>query len=275
MRVTLSCGKIKKISRQMFRGQWAACFIALFIQWALIQIPQILVSFLTRSQVIEAVVQIYLFVITGPLTLGLSTHFLDTFRRQQEPMLGSFARGISNFLSGVVLYLVAGVQIFLWSLLFIVPGILAAIRYSQAFFVLSEEPGLHPLECISRSKAMMLQNKGKFFLLELSFLPWYIISILPASYAMSARMDLSGYYTVEDLMRASEAASMDPVITVLRILPIVVTVFLFAANACFYDLASGNLAVENGGVTYDGYIGNSIDRYEITGFESGKKEDRE
>lgn len=273
MRVTLSCGKIKKISRQMFSGHWAACFLAVFIQWALVQLPQILVSYLTQNQIIETVLEIYVFAITGPLTLGLTTHFLDTFRRQQEPMMGSFARGFSDFLSGIVLYIVAGVQIFLWSLLFIVPGILAAIRYSQAFYVLAEEPGQHPLECIRKSKMMMLPNKGKFFLLELSFLPWYIISFLPASFAMSARLDFSEAYTVEEMMRVADRASMDPVITILRILPLVVTVFLYAANACFYDLASGNLAVESGGVPYGGYIGDSIDRYEITGFESEKKED--
>ena len=273
MKVTLSCGKIKKISRQMFSGHWAACFLAVFIQWALIQLPQILVSYLTQNRIITTVLEIYVFAITGPLTLGLAAHFLDTFRRQQEPMMGSFARGINDFLSGIVLYIVAGVQIFLWSLLLIVPGILAAIRYSQAFYVLAEEPGQHPLECIRKSKIMMLQNSGKFFLLELSFIPWFIVSLLPASLAMSARFDFSSAYTLEDLMRIGDLASIDPVITVLRMLPLVVTVFLYAANACFYDLVSGNLAVESGGVPYGGYIGDSIDRYEITGFESKNKED--
>ncbi|MBR5730788.1 MAG: DUF975 family protein [Firmicutes bacterium] len=273
MKVTLSCGKIKKISRQMFRGQWAACFLAVFIQWALVQIPQILAFYLTKSQVITTFLNIYTVVITGPMTLGLAAHFLDTFRRQQEPMLGSFARGISDFLSGVLLFLIAGIQIFLWSLLFLVPGILAAIRYSQAFYVLAEEPHLNPLECIRRSKEMMRQNMGKFFLLELSFLPWYILSVLPTALAMSSRIDPSAVYTAEDLLRMSELASMDPVITVLKIIPLIVTVYLHAANACFYDLVSGNLAVESGGVPYGGYIGESVDRYEITGFESEKKED--
>ena len=273
MKVTLSCGKIKKISRQMFRGQWAACFLAVFIQWALVQIPQILVFYLTKSQVASTLLDIYTVVITGPMTLGLAVHFLDTFRRQQEPMLGSFARGASDFLSGVLLFLVSGILIFLWSLLFLVPGILAAIRYSQAFHILGEEPGLNPLECIRKSKMMMQQNMGKFFLLELSFLPWYILAAVPTALALSARMDISGAYTVEELLRISELAAMDPVITVLKILPLIVMVFLHAANACFFDLASGNLAVESGGVPYGGYIGESIDRYEITGFESEKKED--
>ena len=71
MKVTLSCGKIKKISRQMFSGHWAACFLAVFIQWALIQLPQILVSYLTQNRIITTVLESYVFAITGPLTLDL------------------------------------------------------------------------------------------------------------------------------------------------------------------------------------------------------------
>ena len=56
--------------------------------------------------------------------------------------------------------------IFLWSLLLIVPGIIAAIRYSQAFFILADDPSKGIRQCMDESKAMMNGNKMKYFCLS-------------------------------------------------------------------------------------------------------------
>ena len=65
-------------------------------------------------------------------------------------------------------------------MLFIVPGIIAAIRYSQAFYVLVDDPEKSIRECMNESKRMMRGNKAKFFCLTLSFIGWIIISGIPA-----------------------------------------------------------------------------------------------
>ncbi|MBR5730863.1 MAG: DUF975 family protein, partial [Firmicutes bacterium] len=178
-------------------------------------------------------------------------------------------------LSGVALYVTQFILIFLWSMLFVIPGILAALRYSQAFYVLADDPEARPMDCIRRSKELMYGNKGKFVLLLLSFLPWIILASIPAGIARSQLIGPVSYYDLNQLAQALNEASMNPLVVLLTILTLFVQVYVLASTACFYDLAAGNLVVEHGDVTYDGYIADSVDRYEITGFESKYKDDQE
>ena len=67
--------------------------------------------------------------------------------------------------------------VFLWSLLFIIPGIIAAIRYSQAFLIKLDDPDLSATECIDKSKEMMNGHKMDYFLLILSFIVWFILGV--------------------------------------------------------------------------------------------------
>lgn len=65
-----------------------------------------------------------------------------------------------------------------WTLLLIIPGIIAGYRYSQAFYIMAENPGLGSGECIERSKAMMQGNKWKLFCLQLSFIGWFFLTLI-------------------------------------------------------------------------------------------------
>lgn len=70
-----------------------------------------------------------------------------------------------------------GIFVILWTLLFIIPGIIKSISYSQTFFLLKDHPELSPLQAITESKKRMKGLKGKYFLLGLSFIGWGILSI--------------------------------------------------------------------------------------------------
>jgi uncharacterized membrane protein len=69
-----------------------------------------------------------------------------------------------------------GIFTFLWSLLLVVPGIIASISYSQALFILMESPEKGALECIRESKQLMKGRKMDFFVLMLSFYGWSLLS---------------------------------------------------------------------------------------------------
>lgn len=75
--------------------------------------------------------------------------------------------------------------IFLWSLLFLIPGIIAAYRYSFALYNLYENPGIGVMEALDMSKRQTLGYKSQLFTLDLSYLGWTLLSALPA-YIMSA-----------------------------------------------------------------------------------------
>ena len=71
--------------------------------------------------------------------------------------------------------LLKGVYVFLWSLLFIVPGIIAAYSYAMTEYILAEHPELTANEALAASKEMMDGNKWRLFCLHFSFIGWSIL----------------------------------------------------------------------------------------------------
>lgn len=64
----------------------------------------------------------------------------------------------------------------LWALLLIVPGIIKAISYSQTMYIVAEDPSISTKEAIRRSSEMMEGHKMEFFMLQLSFFGWLLLS---------------------------------------------------------------------------------------------------
>lgn len=71
--------------------------------------------------------------------------------------------------------LLKGVYVFLWSLLFIVPGIIASYSYAMTEYILAEHPELTANEALAASKEMMDGNKWRLFCLHFSFIGWSIL----------------------------------------------------------------------------------------------------
>jgi len=69
--------------------------------------------------------------------------------------------------------------VYLWSLLLIIPGIIAAYRYRMALYIMIDNPHMSALECITASKQMMNGHKGELFVLDLSFIGWYLLTLFP------------------------------------------------------------------------------------------------
>ncbi len=86
----------------------------------------------------------------------------------------------------ILLALLEGLFIFLWSLLFVIPGIIAVYRYRMAKFLLLDHPDMDVADCIRVSKQMMKGHKWECFVLDLSFLGWAILAAIPyIGYAVS------------------------------------------------------------------------------------------
>ena len=79
-------------------------------------------------------------------------------------------------------YLVIGlravVEIFLYSLLLLIPGIIKAYEYSQVFYLANQRPELSPKEVLLESSRIMSGNKMNLFLLQLSFIGWILLVII-------------------------------------------------------------------------------------------------
>ena len=113
-------------------------------------------------------------IIGGPIELGLVNYFLR-LKRWKAAQIEDVFYGFGHFENSLVLYVVRTIFVMLWSLLFIIPGIVAALRYSMAMYILYDNSELSGMEAMRRSREMMEGNKVRLFGLYLSFVGWAVL----------------------------------------------------------------------------------------------------
>ena len=113
----------------------------------------------------------------GPMAYGMS-FFSLSLSRTEDARFEQLFKGFSRFGTYLMAYLYMGLLILLWTLLLIVPGIIAAISYSQTFFVLAEDDTIEIEQAIGKSIKMMDGYKWKYFRLCLRFFALGLLCIL-------------------------------------------------------------------------------------------------
>jgi uncharacterized membrane protein len=132
-------------------------------------------SSLVPNNPLLALIAILQFLFAPALNIGLNTYFIMMHKSENPPLSLLFSR-LHIWVRCLCLMLLMGVFIFLWSLLLVVPGIVAAYSYSMAPYLMAENPDIGAFEAIRRSKEMMAGNKGRLFCLHLSFIGWALLS---------------------------------------------------------------------------------------------------
>ena len=93
--------------------------------------------------------------------------------------VGNLFDSFAIFFRVLWLYILMFIFVYLWSLLLIIPGIVALYRYRMALYIMIDNPQLGALDCIRASKKMMDGRKGELFVLDLSFLGWALLTLVP------------------------------------------------------------------------------------------------
>ncbi|MBN2267966.1 MAG: DUF975 family protein [Acholeplasmataceae bacterium] len=122
----------------------------------------------------------------GPLTVGLSYALIDVVENPNgsdnyEFLFEGFKQ---SFVTSFLAILLIRVFTFLWSLLFIIPGIIKAFSYSMTAYIIAEDPTIDPMAAIAKSQEMMRGHKFELFMLHLSFIGWYLLGILTFGLAL-------------------------------------------------------------------------------------------
>jgi uncharacterized membrane protein len=118
-----------------------------------------------------------LLAISGPMALGIAI-FSINISRNQDARLEQIFQGFNNFSTSLGAYLLMLLFIFLWTLLLIIPGIIAALSFSMTFYILADDNSIGAMEAINKSKKMMNGYKWKYFCLGLRFIGWSLLCIL-------------------------------------------------------------------------------------------------
>jgi uncharacterized membrane protein len=244
--VVQSASKIREVARKALTGHWVqvAIFMALFylVESGVSQVLD-LFFFTTRTlpiqdgtgaNVVYTIAygsNIYQFLIEGPISVGVSMFFLNFFRMKQVSY-GTLFEGFGQFGKALLIMIISSIKIFLWGCLLVVPGIIAAIRYSQAYYIMVDHPEYSANQCIEASKTMMAGNKGRYFYLQLTFIGWYLLASVPSG-LIASMYQSSGIFSV--------------FVTFITAIPIFfVNAYSKVAETVFYELAADNLVVVEG-----------------------------
>lgn len=252
-KITIPSRIIKDMAWNMGKGMyWKSVLILLFCNVIAIA-PEYIAEALTDNAIILELVSIACRIVEIYLNLGLTAFFLRVFRGEavNHDCLTEFG---SLLPKAIVLEIISGVEIFLKTLLFIVPGIICAIQHSQIFNVLIDHPDYKPYQCIEKSHELMQGNKMAYFRLQLSFLIPLILSSLPEIIYKQSR--LQGFSDISLIVKLStdEFAEMfrefeeklslvesEPIYILLTLIPLFVTAYICITKAAFYDIAAGNI----------------------------------
>jgi len=141
------------------------------------------------------------------LDAGFVSYCMKANRNEQKEMK-DLLNGFLHFIKLISIFILSMIFIFLWSLLFLIPGIVAAYRYRMAVYILFDDPGKSALQCISESKALMYGGKLDLLIIDISFWGWRlldiaVISLIPFSFVISPvsvwlspyfGLTMAGYY---------------------------------------------------------------------------------
>lgn len=164
-------------ARTSLKGNWTTSALYTFVY---VIMASILAGICSAIQYINAMVgvagsNILDIVFCAPLIYGYMIGFLHQFRgkEQQIEMLFSGFK-VRIWCTMLLMY----VYTFLWSLLLIIPGIIKGYSYAMTPYILNDESNLTCNAAIEKSMALMSGHKMKLFLLDLSFIGWYLLAAL-------------------------------------------------------------------------------------------------
>lgn len=114
-------------------------------------------------------------IVSPAFSVGLCLVYLGlTEGRKAE--VGTLFQGFQYLGKALWLAVLIAVFTFLWSLLFVIPGIVKAYSYSMAFYILAENPEMTAREALQESKEIMNGRKMELFILQLSFILWILLA---------------------------------------------------------------------------------------------------
>ena len=117
----------------------------------------------------------------NPIRLGATKYYIEAARGEKKAgdigLIG-YAFGCGHYKNIVKILFLRDLYVFLWSLLFLIPGIVKSYEYAMIPYILAERPDLEMQEVFDMSRQMMSGEKFDTFILGLSFIGWMILALL-------------------------------------------------------------------------------------------------
>ena len=160
----MSRQEAKRLALDSLKGNWGYAIL-------------ITVLYMIISVALGAAWGIGTLLLGSALLVGFYYAFINgsiTHQYSLEDLFFGFKEGLAN---RILLSILKTIFIFLWSILFIIPGIVKTYSYSLAEYISLQNKDLTWKECLNESRRLMDGHKMEMFVLDLSFIGWMILCV--------------------------------------------------------------------------------------------------
>lgn len=155
----------KEEAKRLLKGNWLMGFAV------------VLIYSLISGLVSSVTAGVGVFILSVSLFIAVNNVFISAYYGkgyELQHMVKGYDKGIGN---RIALSALKNIYIFLWSLLFIIPGIVKSYSYALAEFISRENPEKTATECLDESRQIMEGHKMDLFLFDLSFIGWELLTV--------------------------------------------------------------------------------------------------
>ena len=198
-------------------------------------------------------------ILTGLMSMVLAAGFVMycmAIRRGERAEYLTLFDGFSFVGKVILLNIVIYLFTMLWSMLFVIPGLIAAYRYRFALYNLYENPGIGVMEALEMSKRQTLGYKSQLFTLDLSYIGWFLLDSLPSivqiAYIYMSILQDPMYYLADPMRVYALSLPLPFELQVLIgcVWPLLVQVFYLPAYQCtelgYFDIAKQTSGIGQG-----------------------------
>ena len=134
--------------------------------------------FLNGVVIVSAIIGLlYSIFVTDAITVGVSNYFIKN--TDSKPSFKDAFSGFKvKYKRNIGTLLLVGIKTVLWTILFIIPGIIKYYEYAIIPYILADDPEISSKDAFKKAKEMMKGNKWRLFKLEISFFGWFILCVL-------------------------------------------------------------------------------------------------
>ncbi|OLN24109.1 hypothetical protein BTO30_01465 [Domibacillus antri] len=182
----MNYSQLREKARASLKGSWLTAITLFVVSTLVFSLPDYLINFNTNPDdfTVRDVISLLISLLLLPMTIGLIWAWVDLSRGKRIGFNHLIEPYQKIFIKSIVVSLLQGLFIFLWSLLLIVPGIIKSFSYMMTFYILRDRPELSPLQAITESRKMMDGHKGEAFVLGLSFIGWLLLGLVTVGIAL-------------------------------------------------------------------------------------------
>lgn len=168
---------LKSNAKQQLKGKWGIAIGSTLVAELISNLFSVSYRFEDKPQ-LSIVMTLVNLLFSGVMTFGICKFTLNLAKDKSSAQFSDIFSGFRVYLKTLGLFLLMGICVFLGTMLFIIPGIIIALMFSQAYYILCDNNDIGIIDALKESAALMKGHKGEYFVLQLSFIGWGILAVI-------------------------------------------------------------------------------------------------